>query len=124
MKTLFAGVGGAVGGAVVDLIYISFAGPSGLFTLLGITQRADVFLAHVVLGAILGVLFALISKKVYLNIWLLGFIYSMLVMGLIGGIPSFILGLVNSAATIFGFIVWTLYGLILSGAIVLAKEIK
>ncbi|MEK9134793.1 MAG: hypothetical protein AAB451_00590 [Patescibacteria group bacterium] len=118
-KLIAAGfLGGAIGGAVVDLIYITFVGPSGLFTLMGITERFSVFLSHVILGGILGMFFGLLVKRfASFNIYLMGLIFGLLCLGIIGGIPSSALGLVDPKATLFGFIVWLLFGLILAKTI-------
>ena len=109
-------IGGAIGGMAVDLIYISLAGPSGLFTLIGITERCAVFGSHVVLGGFLGILFSLILKKLpNFNIWLAGILWGLACLLFIGGIPSFIAKLPISSITIFfGLLVWILYGLILA----------
>ncbi|MDD2696958.1 MAG: hypothetical protein PHE52_02265 [Candidatus Pacebacteria bacterium] len=112
-------LGGVSGGMVVDLIYITFAGPSGLFTLLGITERSEVFWSHAFLGGILGILFAMILNKLpNFNIWLAGIFYGLACLALIGAIPSFIVKLTITPLTIiFGFIVWILFGLILAATL-------
>jgi len=114
-KDILSGfLGGVVGGAVVDLIFINLAGPSALFTLLGITERVSVFWSHLLLGAISGTLFVLIVGLLpKVNLWLAGLTWGLVCLGIIGGIPSYFAGLISPKTTAFGFFVWILYGLIL-----------
>jgi len=118
-KILYGFLGGVIGGMVVDLIYINLAGPSGLFTLLGITERSAVFWSHAVLGGILGMLFVMILKRLPdFNVWLAGIFYGLACLVFIGAIPSFIVKLIITPQTIvFGFIVWILFGLILAATL-------
>ena len=118
-KIIYGFMGGVIGGMVVDLIYINLAGPSGLFTLLGITERSAVFWSHAVLGGILGILFVMILKRLPdFNLWLIGIFYGVACLVLIGAIPSFIVKLTITPQTIvFGFIVWILFGLILAATL-------
>lgn len=105
------------GGAAVDLIFISFVGPSALFSLMGIFGRMNVFFSHAVLGGILGVLFVLLLRKLpRINVWLAGISYGYLCMAVLGGIPAIFYysdgpDLITTASS-FG--VWTLFGLILA----------
>jgi len=122
LKNILNGfLAGAVGGMAVDLIFITFIGPSALFTIIGITERFNVFIAHAVLCGILGVLFVIIVKRFSrFNIWLAGVLWGLICLALIGGVPSFIASSiipVTTTATIFAFVVWILYGLILAAAI-------
>jgi hypothetical protein len=112
---------GALGGAVVDLIYISFAGPSALFSsIIGLTERYQVFLGHLFLGGIFGILFLVVFKKISqfgLNIWLFGIFWGLFCMGLLGGIPSFFVHyLISAKVFFFSLTVWLIYGLILAAA--------
>ncbi len=118
-KILYGFLGGVIGGMVVDLIYINLAGPSGLFTILGITERSAVFWSHAVLGGILGMLFVMILKRLPdFNVWLTGIFYGLACLVFIGAIPSFIVKLIITPQTIvFGFIVWILFGLILAATL-------
>jgi len=118
-KILYGFLGGVIGGMVVDLIYINLAGPSGLFTILGITERSAVFWSHAVLGGILGMLFVMILKRLPdFNVWLAGIFYGLACLVFIGAIPSFIVKLIITPQTIvFGFIVWILFGLILAATL-------
>lgn len=117
------GLGGLIGGAVVDLVFINLAGPSAFFSLLGITDRLAVFFSHLVLGAVLGVLFVLISRKLSgFNIWFLGVLWGLVCLGAIGGVPSYITGSITPATTIFGFLVWLLFALILVSTIKLLDK--
>ena len=118
-KIIYGFMGGVIGGMVVDLIYINLAGPSGLFTLLGITERSAVFWSHAVLGGILGILFVMILKRLPdFNLWLIGIFYGVACLVLIGAIPSFIAKLaIAPLNVVFAFIVWILFGLILAGAL-------
>ena len=111
-------LGGFIGGAVVDLVFISLAGPSAFFSLLGITGRLAVFFSHLALGAVLGVLFVLISRKLSkFNIWFLGILWGLVCLGIIGGIPACLTNSITSTTTIFGFVVWLLFALILVSTI-------
>jgi hypothetical protein len=115
---LFAG---ALGGAVVDLIYISFAGPSALFSsIIGLTQRYQVFLGHLFLGGIFGILFMIILEKLVrfnLNVWIFGIFWGLFCMGLLGGMPSlFTHYLISAKIVVFSLMVWFLYGLILAAS--------
>lgn len=122
LKDIFSGIlGGAIGGAAVDLIFITFIGPSSLFFLMGITGRINVFLAHVVLGGILGVLFVLTLAK-WRHIWLAGILWGLLCLGIVGGIPSFFVNAVNAKTTIAAFAVWLLFGTILAATIKFFKK--
>lgn len=120
-------LGGVVGGAAVDLIYVTFAGPSFLLSsIIGLTERYQVFLGHLFLGGIFGVLFAVILNKVArfnLNIWICGIVWGLICMGVLGGIPSlFIRPPITSAMFLFSLTVWLLYGLILATATKLFKR--
>ncbi len=121
MRNILSGfLGGVVGGAAVDLIFITYVGPSALFSLIGITNRCDVFLGHVLLGGILGIIFVFILERLpKYNIWLLGVLWGYFCMLIVGGIPG-IFYYCNAPS--FGIIisalgVWTLYGLILATAV-------
>jgi len=67
------------------------------------------------------VLFVIIVKRFSrFNIWLAGVLWGLICLALIGGVPSFIASSiipVTTTATIFAFVVWILYGLILAAAI-------
>ncbi len=107
--------GGLVGGAVVDIIYIGLAGPSAFFSVVGITERYDVFLSHVVLGGILGILFLMFLKRLpSLNVWAAGIIWALICLVTIGGIPAFLTKTITPITTISGILVWLLFGFILS----------
>ena len=119
-KTITGGfLGGVLGGAAVDLIFIDRAGPSGLFTLMGITDRLSVFLGHVILGAIMGIVFVFLLKLFpKINIWLSGILWGLILLLVIGAIPSFFAGgIINAKTTFFGFLVWIIYGFILSATV-------
>lgn len=107
---------GVLGGMAVDLIYIELAGPSALFTLIGITNRLAVFWSHALLGGILGLIFLVILGRLpHLNIWLAGISYGLACLTLIGGVPSTIARFPMTLTTItFGFLVWIIFGLILA----------
>jgi hypothetical protein len=112
---------GALGGAVVDLIYITFAGPSALFSsIIGMTERYQIFFGHLFLGGIFGVLFLAVLKKLSqfgLNIWLFGIFWGLFCMGLLGGIPSFFAHyLISAKIFFFSLTVWLFYGLILAAS--------
>lgn len=115
-KTLLSGImGGMLGGAIIDFIFITFVGPSGFFILLGITGRSEIFLGHIILGGILGIILGFIAEKfVAFNIYWAGIIFGLICLGLIGGIPSLIVGIITIKTTFFGLAVWLLYGLILA----------
>lgn len=117
-KQLIKGIlGGMVGGAVIDLIFITFIGPSALFSLIGITDRFFVFCAHVILGGILGIIFTVLTEKFYYsNILKAGLIYGLLCMEFVGGIPAifYYSDMLQIKIIISGFIVWTIFGGILS----------
>ncbi|MFH1180940.1 MAG: hypothetical protein V1705_00845 [bacterium] len=117
-KYIFSGLtAGVLGGMIIDLIFINLAGPSALFTIIGITERINVFISHAVLGGILGIIFTVLVRKLpRLNIWLAGILWGLVCLGVIGGIPSFFVKLVNPLTALFGFIVWLIYGLILAAA--------
>ena len=119
VKLLIGFLGGAIGGAAVDLIFLTFAGPSALLTLiLGIEDRLSILAAHVVLGGILGMLFVLILRALKKRpSWKHGILWGLVCLAIIGGIPSLFVQDVTAIATIFGFIVWIIYGLILVGTI-------
>jgi len=113
-------LGGAVGGAVIDLIFITFIGPSAMFSLMGITGRINVFFSHVILGGILGILFVSILKKLpKINVWLAGILWGIFCMAIVGGIPAifYYSGGPSFITVISAFGVWTLYGLILAAVI-------
>lgn len=121
-KDIFSGfLGGAIGGAAVDLIFITFVGPSSLFTLMGITGRIDVFFSHVVLGGALGVLFVLTLAK-WRHIWLAGILWGLICLSIVGGIPSFFVNAVNIKTTIAAFAVWLLFGAILAATVKFFKK--
>ncbi len=114
--------GGAVGGAVVDLIFISFVGPSFLLSLiLGLTERYQVFLGHLFLGGIFGILFILVLNKLArfnLNVWVCGILWGLVSMGVLGGIPSlFVQYPISVTMTLFSFMVWLIYGSTLAAAV-------
>jgi len=118
--------GGAVGGAVVDLIFISFAGPSFLLSfILGLTERYQIILGHMFLGAIFGILFIVILNKLArfnLNIWICGIFWGLFCMGVLGGIPSlFVQYPISATMVLFSLTVWLLYGSILAAAVKVFK---
>lgn len=118
-KVLGGFLGGIFGGIAVDLIYISFAGPSGLFTLLGITERSDVFWSHAVLGGILGIIFAILLNQFSCsNIRLAGLLWGFVCLLFIGGIPTILADFTRTfSMAVFAILVWAIYGLILSAAL-------
>jgi len=124
-KDILAGLlGGIVGGMAVDLIFIGLAGPSAIFSIIGITERSDVFLSHAVLGGILGILFAMILRKLpRLNIWFAGVFFGLLCLLFVGAIPSFLAHYAFSATVvIFGFVVWIIFGFTLVAAIKISRS--
>lgn len=127
LKDILIGfLSGILGGAIVDLIYINFAGPSVLLSfIIGLTERYQVFLGHLFLGGIFGILFVIIAKKLskfHLNIWIFGIFWGLLSMGLLGGIPSlFVHYPISMTMIFFSLTVWLLYGLILATATKLLK---
>ena len=114
---------GAVGGGLIDLIYITLAGPSAIFNLiLGITNRYMLFGAHVVLGGAMGMLFLVLLHSLKLKpSWFAGIFWGLLCLGIIGGIPALITNTITPITTFFGFFVWILYGLILVAGMKVAK---
>jgi uncharacterized membrane protein YagU involved in acid resistance len=116
-KNILGGLlGGVIGGAVVDLIFINFAGPSALFSLIGIIDRVEVFGAHIVLGGILGIIFVLILNLFSkINIWLAGELWGLLCMATIGGIPAqfYYPSFPSFKIIVFGILVWSLFGFII-----------
>ncbi len=113
-------LGGAIGGAVIDLIFITFIGPSALFSLMGITGRISVFFSHVILGGILGILFVSILRKLpKINVWLAGILWGIFCMATVGGIPAifYYSSGPSFVAVISSFGVWILYGLVLAAVI-------
>ncbi|MDO8663363.1 MAG: hypothetical protein Q7K28_00785 [Candidatus Wildermuthbacteria bacterium] len=117
-KDIFGGfIGGAIGGMAVDLIFITFIGPSALFTLFSITGRYAVFFSHVILGGIMGVLFIIIARKfVKFNFVLAGLLWGYVCLIFLGAIPSLFTKyiVVTPIVTFFSFLVWSLYGVILA----------
>ncbi|MDO8554991.1 MAG: hypothetical protein Q7R75_00270 [bacterium] len=120
-------LGGVAGGALVDLIYITFAGPSFLLSsIVGLSERYQVFFGHLFLGGIFGILFVVILNKLSrfnFNIWSCGVVWGLICMGVLGGIPSlFVRSPVTAAMFFFSLTVWLLYGLTLAAAIKLFKQ--
>lgn len=124
-KNIIVGfLAGVFGGIVVDLIFITFAGPSALFSLIGITERASVFLAHAVLGGVMGIIFIFFVKRFpSTNVWLAGESWALICMMAVGGIPAafYYPGIPSLKITLFGFLVWFLYGFILAAAVKYTK---
>ncbi|OIO46712.1 MAG: hypothetical protein AUJ31_01115 [Parcubacteria group bacterium CG1_02_39_15] len=120
--TLKGFLGGLIGGAVVDLVYIGLAGPSAFFSFVGITERCDIFLFHTVLGGILGILFVTFLRRLpLLNIWLAGIIWGLICLVVIGGVPAFLTKTITLTTTISGFTVWLIFGFILAATIKFSK---
>ncbi len=114
-KEILAGFfGGILGGIVVDLVYINFAGPSGLFTLLSITGRQTIFWGHAILGGILGILFVVLFRKLKVRKLLAAIGWGIVSLIFIGAIPTIVAGIpITQSSTLWGVFVWILYGLIL-----------
>lgn len=119
--------GGAIGGAVVDLIFISFVGPSFLLSfILGLTERYQIILGHMLLGGIFGILFILVLNKLArfnLSVWVYGIFWGLFCMAVLGGIPSlFVQYPINSTMVLFSLTVWLLYGSTLAAAVKIFKH--
>ncbi|MDD5144841.1 MAG: hypothetical protein PHW72_01835 [Candidatus Pacebacteria bacterium] len=125
-ETFGAFAGGLIGGALVDFIFITFVGPSALFSLIGITERWAVFSAHCLLGSLLGVIFIIFFYKLLekVNIWVKGFLWGMVCMILFGGIPAFFYYPFFPGPIIIlsGFLVWSILGLMIVLGIKASKK--
>ncbi|MDO8424884.1 MAG: hypothetical protein Q7S70_03015 [bacterium] len=119
LKNISGGLlAGILGGMFIDLVYIEFAGPSALFTLIGLTDRLAIFWSHAALGGILGMIFSLIIMRWSRpNVWLMGVSYGLACLGFLGAVPSLVAHFPMTPQTaMFGFFVWIVFGLILAEA--------